>query len=72
MQEVNLEDVHNPKNWCVKQDDSGLYFLQSDKGTRLNRRYTSRNFAEKALQDYLIKMAQPPRPVGRPPKNGNT
>lgn len=69
MQPTNTE-IANKANWQVYHDEeTQLYYIMSEKGSKLNKRYTNRNFAQRALDAYLERMARPPRPVGRPRKD---
>lgn len=72
MQPIDIEKFPNSSGWHVVHDnETQMYKLVSEKGRVLEGRYTTRIFAQKALYDYLERMSQPPRPVGRPPKHVN-
>ena len=48
-----------------------IYEIKSDNGRVLDGTFTHRKLAEKHLYDYLSKMSQPKKPVGRPKKDVN-
>ena len=50
---------HNPSNWKVYQDPATtLFYLKNDNGNKLMSSYTTKRFAEQALNSYLIKLNQ--------------
>jgi hypothetical protein len=50
---------HNPSNWKVVQDPATtLFYCKNDNGNRLTSMYTTKRFAEQALDQYLRKLIQ--------------
>ena len=72
MQEVHIENYPNTSGWHIVHDqDTQMYSIRSSKGHKVIGRWTSRRFAEVALQNYLenlYKKDLTKKSRGRPPK----
>lgn len=57
MQKVNLDEHPNKSEWTIKHDpDTQLFTLVAENGRVLRGTYTTRRFAEVALDTYLTKI----------------
>ena len=73
VQPIDLSEFPNSSGWQVVHDpDNMTYIIKSEKGHIKEGRYTHRAFAEKALYDYLNKMAKPVKKVIKQKENDNT
>ena len=73
VQQVDLNEFPNSSGWHVIHDPNNMvYKIKSENGNVQAGVFTQRVFAEKHLYDYLKKMSEPTKPVGRPKKNVNS
>lgn len=73
VQPIDLNEFPNSSGWYIAHNPNRMiYEIRSDNGRTLSGTFTHRTFAEKHLYDYLKKMSEPTKPVGRPKKNVNT
>lgn len=72
VQTIDLNEFPNTSGWhIIHNADRMVYEIKSDNGRVLDGTFTHRKLAEKHLYDYLNKMSQPKKPVGRPKKDVN-